>query len=87
MHLFKCTNRFELVVNKYFTQPYHSSKAMYCKYRFFDVLLIEPSRDSFAIDWFEMSGRRDKVENLETDGMLQIEPQKVRVEISYYRML
>ena len=28
MHLFKCTNRFDLVVNTYVTQPYHSHMSL-----------------------------------------------------------
>ena len=42
---------------------------------FSTYLVIEGSRDRFARDWFEMSGRRDVVKNFETGGLLQIEQQ------------
>ena len=49
-------------------------------------MIIGPSRDKFAINWFKMSGRRDVVKNFETGGVLQIEPQTARVRVSYYSM-
>ena len=58
-------------------------QAMYCKYCFFDILVIEPSRDRFAIDWFEMSGRRDAVENFKTSGVLQITQQTASLWILF----
>ena len=74
MQLLKCTKRFDFVQNAFVIQPYHSLKEMYyCEYAFSTYLAIEPSRDWFAIDWFEMSGRRDLVKNFETGGLLQIE--------------
>ena len=35
IHFFKCTIRFDLVINAYVTQSYHSLRAMYYEYRFF----------------------------------------------------
>ena len=49
-----------------------------CKYRFSAYLVIGPSCDGFAIDWFEMSDGRDVVKNFETGGVLQIEQQAAR---------
>ena len=43
------------------------------KIAFSTYLVIVPSRDRFAIDWFEMSGRRDVVKNFETGGLVQID--------------
>ena len=54
-------------------QLYHLLKAIYCERRFSTYLVIEPSRDRFAIDWFEISGRRDVAKNFKADGVLQIE--------------
>ena len=56
------------------------------KTAFSTYLVIESSRDRFAIDWFEMSGRRYEDKNFETNGPMQIELQTARVRISYYRM-
>ena len=60
---------------------------MYCKYRFLDIFGIGPSRDIFAIDWFEMSDRRDVVKNFEAGGLRQIEQQTARIRVSYDRMI
>ena len=38
-------------------------------------MVIGPSRDRFAIDWFEMSGRRDVVKDFEVGSLLPIEQQ------------
>ena len=73
MHLFKYTNLFDLVVNTYVTQLYHLKRKRTAKTVFSTCLVIGPSRDRFAIDWFEMSGRRDVVKNFETGGLVQIE--------------
>ena len=40
---------------------------------FSTYLVIDPSRDRFAIDCFEMSGRYDVVKDFETGGLLQID--------------
>ena len=58
MHLFKCTNT-------YVTQPYRIVLQRECTANnaFPTDLVVGPSRDRFAIDSFEMSGRRDIVKN------------------------
>ena len=54
---------------------------------FSTYLVIGPSRDRFAIHWFETNGRRDVVKNFETSGLLQIELRTARVRVFYYRMI
>ena len=53
---------------------------------FSTYLVVGPLRDRFAIDRFEMSGRRDKVKNFEKGGLQQIEPPTAKVRVSYYKM-
>ena len=95
MHLLKCTNRFDLVVNAYVTQPYHSHMSLNriilerectANKAFWSYFVVEPSRYRFAIDWFEMSGRRDIVKNFEKGGLQQIEPPAAKVRVSYSNM-
>ena len=52
---------------------FHERSHCTAKTAFSTCLVIGPSRDRFAIDWFEMSGRRDVVKNFETGGLVQIE--------------
>ena len=71
MHLFKCTNRFDFVVNTYITQPYRIVLSRECTANntFPTYLVVGTSRDWFATDSFEMSDRRDIVKNFETCGL------------------
>ena len=86
MHLFKCANRFDLVVNTYITQPYRIVFSRECTANnaFPTDLVVGPSRDGFATDSFEMSDRRDIVKNFETCGLQQIKPPTAKVRVSYY---